>query len=76
MASGSTVTMTGATNMTQVVSGDVIDDADFNNMRTNIGLMMGTAQMYNSLPVVHLIILQHMVGDKAEQVLVLFQQVK
>jgi len=43
MASGSTVTMTGATNMTQVVSGDVIDDADFNNMRTNIGLMMGTA---------------------------------
>ena len=43
MASGSTVTMTGATNMTQVVTGDVIDDADFNNMRTNIGLMMGTA---------------------------------
>lgn len=43
MASGSTVTMTGATDMTEVVAGDVIDDADFNNMRTNIGLMMGTA---------------------------------
>ena len=43
MASGSTVTLTGATNMTQVVAGDVIDDADFNNMRTNIGLLMGSA---------------------------------
>ena len=39
MASGSTVTMTGATNMTQVVSGDVIDDADLHENHW----MMGTA---------------------------------
>lgn len=44
MASGSTVSLTGGTNMTQVVSGDVIDDADFNNARTNVNNMLGNAQ--------------------------------
>jgi hypothetical protein len=29
--------------MTQVVAGDVIDDADFNNARTNVNTLMGTA---------------------------------
>tara|TARA_B100000900_G_scaffold414523_1_gene441400 strand:+ start:3614 stop:4591 length:978 start_codon:yes stop_codon:yes gene_type:complete len=43
MASGSSVTSSGMTTMTQVVAGDVVDDADFNNMRTNIQLMMGPA---------------------------------
>ena len=43
MASGSSVTITGGTNMTQVVAGDVIDDADFNNARTNVNTLMGTA---------------------------------
>ena len=44
MASGSNVAMTSpGTNMTQVVAGDVVDDADFNNMRTNIQLMLGNA---------------------------------
>ena len=43
MASGSSVTSSGMTTMTQVVAGDVIDDADYNNMRTNIQLMMGPA---------------------------------
>ena len=44
MASGSTVTMTGGTDMTQVVaSTDNILDTDFNNMRTNVNLMMSGA---------------------------------
>ena len=43
MASGSSVVIDGGTNMTQVVAGDVIDDADFNNSRTNVNLMMGNA---------------------------------
>ena len=44
MASGSTVTGDGLTTMTQVVAGtDSIDDADFNNARTNVNLLMGTA---------------------------------
>jgi hypothetical protein len=44
MASGSTVSLTGGTNMTQVVSGDVIDDADFNNARTNVNNLLANAQ--------------------------------
>jgi hypothetical protein len=44
MASGSSYTVSGGTTMTGVVSGDVIDDADFNNMRTNVNALMGTAQ--------------------------------
>ena len=43
MASGSSVTIDGGTDMTQVVTGDVIDDADFNNSRTNVNLMLGNA---------------------------------
>ena len=43
MASGSSVTIDGGTNMTQVVTGDVIDDADFNNARTNVNSLMGGA---------------------------------
>lgn len=43
MASGSTVTMTGGTDMTQVVAGDTILAADYNNARTNINTLMGTA---------------------------------
>lgn len=43
MASGSSITITGGTNMTQVVTGDNVEDGDFNNARTNIGLMLGDA---------------------------------
>ena len=43
MASGSTYTVSGGTTMTGVVAGDVIDDADFNNARTNVNTLMGTA---------------------------------
>ena len=43
MASGSSITITGGTNMTQVVIGDNVEDGDFNNARTNIGLMLGDA---------------------------------
>ena len=43
MASGSSVTIDGGTDMTQVVATDVIDDADFNNSRTNVNLMLGNA---------------------------------
>ena len=43
MASGSTVTMTGGTNMTQVVAGDTILAADYNNARTNINTLMSGA---------------------------------
>ena len=44
MASGSDYTLSGGTTMTGVVAGDVIDDADFNNMRTNVNALLGTAQ--------------------------------
>ena len=44
MASGSSVALSGGTTMTQVVTGDVIDDADYNNMRTNIERLFGGAQ--------------------------------
>lgn len=44
MASGSSVTIDGGTNMTQVVaSTDNIEDGDFNNARTNVNLMMSGA---------------------------------
>ena len=43
MASGSSYTVSGGTTMTGVVAGDVIDDADFNNARTNINTLMGNA---------------------------------
>ncbi len=44
MASGSSITITGGTNMTQVVAdSDLVLDTDFNNMRTNVNLMMGGA---------------------------------
>jgi len=42
MASGSTYTISGGTNMTGVVAGDVIDDADFNNARANVDKLLGT----------------------------------
>ena len=43
MASGSDYTVSGGTTMVGVNSGDVIDDADFNNMRTNVNTLLGTA---------------------------------
>jgi hypothetical protein len=44
MASGSTVTLSGGTTMTQVVTGDTIDDADFNNARANVDRLLGNSQ--------------------------------
>ena len=43
MASGSDVTVSGGTTMVGVNSGDVIDADDFNNMRTNVNTLLGTA---------------------------------
>lgn len=44
MASGATVTITGGTNMQQVVAGtDSVLPADFNNARTNVNLLLGNA---------------------------------
>lgn len=43
MASGSDYTVSGGTTMTGVVAGDVIEDADFNNARTNVNTLMGSA---------------------------------
>ena len=44
MASGANVTVTGGTTMRQVVAGtDIIQIADFNNPRTNINTLLGTA---------------------------------
>ena len=45
MASGSSYTVSGGTTMTGVVAGDVIDDADFNNARTNVNTLMGKPLM-------------------------------
>jgi len=42
MASGSTLTVTGGTNMTQVVAGDVIASADYDNMVANVYRQLGT----------------------------------
>ena len=47
MASGATITITGGTNMTQVVTGDTIDDTDFNNARTNVNTLLGTPSSPN-----------------------------
>jgi hypothetical protein len=45
MASGSTITLSGGTTMTQVVAGtDLVDEVDFNNARDNVNRLMGTAQ--------------------------------
>lgn len=45
MPSGSTVTITGGTNMTQVVAAtDTVQAVDFNNARTNVNNLLGTAQ--------------------------------
>lgn len=44
MASGSAVTISGGTTMTQVVAGDTIDDADFNNARANVDRLLSGAQ--------------------------------
>lgn len=44
MASGSTVTITGGTNMTQVVADtDLVEDGDYNNARTNINTLLSGA---------------------------------
>ena len=43
MPSGSTYSVSGGTTMTGVNSGDTIEDGDFNNMRTNVNSLMGTA---------------------------------
>ncbi len=43
MASGSSYTVSGGTTMVGVVGGDGIDDADFNNARTNGNTLMGKA---------------------------------
>jgi len=43
MASGSTYSVSGGTTMTGVVAGDIILDDDFNNARTNVNTLMGTA---------------------------------
>jgi hypothetical protein len=45
MPSGATVTITGGTNMTQVVAGtDTVQAVDFNNARTNVNNLLGNAQ--------------------------------
>jgi hypothetical protein len=44
MASGATITVTGGTTMRQVVAGtDLVESADFNNPRTNVNSLLGTA---------------------------------
>jgi hypothetical protein len=44
MPSGATITSSGMTTMTQVVAGtDTVVPADFNNARTNVNLLLGTA---------------------------------
>ncbi len=42
MASGSTLTVTGGTNMVQVVAGDTIGPADYDNMVANVYRQLGT----------------------------------
>ncbi len=42
MASGSTLTVTGGTNMVQVVAGDTIASADYDNMVANVYRQLGT----------------------------------
>tara|TARA_R110001632_G_scaffold51810_1_gene128853 strand:+ start:808 stop:1827 length:1020 start_codon:yes stop_codon:yes gene_type:complete len=43
MPSGSNYNVSGGTTMTGVASGDNVEATDFNNMRTNINSLMGTA---------------------------------
>ena len=43
MPSGSNYNVSGGTTMTGVVAGDTIEDSDFNNMRTNVNSLLGTA---------------------------------
>ena len=43
MPSGSNYNVSGGTTMTGVVAGDSIEDGDFNNMRTNVNSLLGTA---------------------------------
>ena len=42
MASGSTLSVSGGYTMTQVVAGDVIDDADYDNMKNNVYRQLST----------------------------------
>jgi hypothetical protein len=42
MASGSALSVSGGFTMTQVVSGDVIDDADYDNMKNNVYRQLST----------------------------------
>jgi len=42
MASGSTITVTGGTNMVQVVAGDTISPADYDNMKANVYRQLST----------------------------------
>lgn len=45
MASGSAITLSGGTTMTQVVAGtDLVDEADYNNARSNVDKLLGNAQ--------------------------------
>lgn len=45
MASGANVLVTGGVTMRQVVAGtDIVDSVDFNNARTNVDRLLGTAQ--------------------------------
>lgn len=43
MPSGSSYSVSGGTTMTGVNTGDTIEDGDFNNMRTNVNTLLGTA---------------------------------
>ena len=43
MPSGSNYNVSGGTTMVGVEAGDSIEDGDFNNMRTNVNTLMGTA---------------------------------
>ena len=43
MPSGSNYNVSGGTTMVGVAAGDTIEDGDFNNMRTNVNTLMGTA---------------------------------
>lgn len=43
MASGANLTVTGGFTMRNVVAGDIIDDADYDNMKENVYRQLGTA---------------------------------
>ena len=44
MASGTNIFVSGGTTMRQVVSGDIIEANDFNNMRSNVDALLGNAR--------------------------------